>query len=145
MERRSPESRRLEICATRESGSSLRTAMARNSGKCKSVAATRPLSGTDACDRWRADAVWFMVCGWFRVSSVGGREGRKVEGSRCWVQGAYFATASLHGPWPAAPTPATRNQYLVPLVMVLMSALDLVVEIAGTQSNCGASVARSTI
>ena len=37
--------------------------------------------------------------------------------------GAIFVAGSLHGPCPAAPIAATRNQYFVPLVRPLSVAL----------------------
>src|SRR5258706_5317545 len=49
--------------------------------------------------------------------------------------GAYFDTSALQAPWPAAPTAATRNQYFVPLVMVLTSPLDLVLVNAAIHTN----------
>src|SRR5262245_50671094 len=70
---------------------------------------------------------------------------RRAPGSG-WDQGAIFETSKVHIPVPAAPTAATRNQYLVPLTIEFTNAL-VVVVFATVTKLCGSSpsTARSTI
>ena len=42
------------------------------------------------------------------------------------TQGAILLTGNVHSPGPAAPTAATRNQYRVPLIIVLTVTFVLV-------------------